>query len=109
MRPLLWAVSLCAVLAIAPQTFAEQWVKVVTYPNGSEEFVDVESIKLTHEGLTQFWSRTHYPKPMQLPSGRSFYRSLALTSINCAKSTYAILQSTVYTAQGAAVSSVTTA
>jgi S1-C subfamily serine protease len=109
MRPMLWAVSLCALLGIAPQAFAEQWVKVVTYPNGSEEYVDLESIKLTDDGLTQFWSRTHYPKPMQLPSGRSFSRSLALTSINCARSTYAILQSSVYTAQGEAVSSMTDA
>jgi S1-C subfamily serine protease len=106
MRQLLW-VALCALLGVLPQAFAEQWVKVVTYPNGSEEYVDLESIKLTDEGLTQFWSRTHYPKPMQLPSGRSFSRSLALTSIDCARSTYAILQSSVYTAQGEAVSSVT--
>jgi hypothetical protein len=48
-----------------PQAFAEQWVKVVTYPNGSEEYVDLESIKFTDEGLTQFWSKTDYPKPMQ--------------------------------------------
>src|SRR5262249_23673344 len=78
----------------------EDWVRALTHPDGSELHVDFHSLRLTDEGLTQFWSKTFYLKPMPLPNGGYYSLSLSHYSIDCVRSTFAILQTIAYNTQG---------
>jgi hypothetical protein len=100
MRPLLWAITLCALLGVVPPASAENWVRALRHPDGSELHVDFDSLGLTDEGLTQFWVKTYFLNPMPLPNGGYYSWTLSHYSINCVRSTFAIVQTIAYNTRG---------